>query len=153
MAKQPNALSGAVKLIVWIDYTNHVGITERRRVTPHFLWWGSSKYHKTDQHFMRAHCHERDAVRDFAMADIHRWSYEAPSVCEHGDHPAPRGNQFCSVACRQCEAATANHAEAECAGICHPSVRRAAKPQRTLAIAKAAQRGKSETKKKKPAKR
>lgn len=43
--------------------------------------------------------------------------YLLAGVCEHGDHPAPEGERFCSNACRECE-----HAEPldgfTCAGIC-----------------------------------
>lgn len=27
----------------------------------------------------------------------------AENVCEHGDHPAPPGNRFCSYGCQTCE--------------------------------------------------
>jgi len=42
---------------------------------------------------------------------------DAANVCEHGDHPAPEGQRFCSKACQRCEAADAPEDE-ECAGIC-----------------------------------
>jgi len=42
---------------------------------------------------------------------------EATNVCEHGDHPAPEGQRFCSRACQECEAADAPD-NMECAGIC-----------------------------------
>lgn len=44
---------------------------------------------------------------------------EPPNVCEHGDHPAPEGQRFCSKACQECEGTDAPD-DAECAGICDP---------------------------------
>lgn len=43
----------------------------------------------------------------------------AKNVCEHGDHPAPVGERFCSRACQRCEAMDADFSIATCAGICH----------------------------------
>jgi len=39
------------------------------------------------------------------------------NVCEHGDHPAPPGQRFCSDACAHCETSTCREGQ-ECAGIC-----------------------------------
>jgi len=39
------------------------------------------------------------------------------NVCEHGDHPAPAGVRYCSVACAECEALEPP-AGRECAGRC-----------------------------------
>lgn len=36
------------------------------------------------------------------------------NVCEHGDHPAPDGERFCSAACKQCE----GESRCGCDGIC-----------------------------------
>lgn len=36
------------------------------------------------------------------------------NVCEHGDHPAPAGQRFCSEACQRCEAESVNG----CDGLC-----------------------------------
>lgn len=41
----------------------------------------------------------------------------AANVCEHGDHPAPEGQRFCSKACQDCEHVDGTDDE-ECAGIC-----------------------------------
>jgi hypothetical protein len=43
---------------------------------------------------------------------------EVPNVCEHGDHPAPEGQRFCSPECQRCEGADQDGDE--CAGLCHP---------------------------------
>jgi hypothetical protein len=40
------------------------------------------------------------------------------NVCEHGDHPAPDGQIFCSKACKVCEATEHDATKTECAGIC-----------------------------------
>jgi hypothetical protein len=39
------------------------------------------------------------------------------NTCEHGDHPAPLGQRFCSLACMECEETEAP-ADKECAEIC-----------------------------------
>lgn len=41
----------------------------------------------------------------------------AENVCEHGDHPAPAGQRFCSPECKRCEATDADFSVG-CAGIC-----------------------------------
>ena len=52
-------------------YTNYKGNEERRVVsTKVHIWHGVSKYHKGDQHFLRAYDYDREGIRDFAMSDI-----------------------------------------------------------------------------------
>jgi hypothetical protein len=41
----------------------------------------------------------------------------AENVCEHGDHPAPKGKRFCSPECAQCELLDADFSVG-CAGLC-----------------------------------
>lgn len=45
---------------------------------------------------------------------------ECPWVngCEHGDHPAPEGQRFCSRECEECEHTDHDAEHADCAGIC-----------------------------------
>lgn len=46
-------------------------------------------------------------------------SEDAENVCEHGDHPAPEGQRFCSPECAACELEDVK--EDGCAGICNAS--------------------------------
>ncbi len=39
------------------------------------------------------------------------------NTCEHGDHPAPVGQRFCSTACQRCESMEQLDGET-CAGLC-----------------------------------
>ncbi len=50
-------------------YTNWRGETSNRYVTPELIFFGSSKYHKGEQWFMRAMDHTKGDVREFALAD------------------------------------------------------------------------------------
>ena len=40
------------------------------------------------------------------------------NVCEHGDHPAPAGQRFCSRACAECELTEHDAERFECVGVC-----------------------------------
>lgn len=44
-------------------------------------------------------------------------NYPDVNVCEHGDHPAPDGQRFCSEECKRCEMTDADFSIG-CAGIC-----------------------------------
>lgn len=41
----------------------------------------------------------------------------AENVCEHGDHPAPAGQRYCSPGCQECDGTECGE-EVECAGVC-----------------------------------
>ena len=56
---------------VELDYTNWKGERRLRRVLPHELWYGTTNYHPTPQWFIRAIDLEKNAMRDFALRDIH----------------------------------------------------------------------------------
>ncbi len=58
---------------VTILYTNHRGETADRVISPQYTWFGSTEFHPVNQWFMHAWCYERQAFRDFAMADIKEW--------------------------------------------------------------------------------
>lgn len=62
-----------------IDYTNHYGDRGLRTVWPMRLWWGESEWHEGEQLLMDAWDAEKDAMRTFAVKDIHGW------------RPAPKG--------------------------------------------------------------
>jgi predicted DNA-binding transcriptional regulator YafY len=55
------------------EYTNHQGETIIRRVFPQYLWFGKTQWHPEPQWFLRAYDTNKQAYRDFAMRDIHRW--------------------------------------------------------------------------------
>lgn len=60
------------KLIV-IDYTNWKGERRERSVIPVRMYWGQTEHHPRNQWLMEAWDVAKEAVRTFAMADIHSW--------------------------------------------------------------------------------
>lgn len=56
--------------ILSFRYTNWQGKTAVRHVRPLDIWFGYSEYHKEKQWFLKAIDIEKDAIRDFAFADI-----------------------------------------------------------------------------------
>ena len=56
---------------VELDYTNWKGERRLRRVLPRELWYGATNYHPEPQWFIRAIDLEKNAVRDFALRDVH----------------------------------------------------------------------------------
>lgn len=57
---------------VTIDYTNHKGIREERRIIPISIHFEENNYHKGAQWFLRATAVDRNnESRMFAMKDIH----------------------------------------------------------------------------------
>lgn len=56
---------------VILDYTNWKGERRLRRVLPRELWYGVTNYHREPQWFIRGVDLEKNAVRDFALRDIH----------------------------------------------------------------------------------
>ena len=58
---------------VVIDYTNYRGERSKRLVNPVRIYFGSNQWHEDPQWLMEAYDHEKEANRDFAMKDIHKW--------------------------------------------------------------------------------
>lgn len=56
---------------VILDYTNWRGERSRRPVEPVALYWGSNEWHPESQMLLEAIDLEKDAVRSFAVRDIH----------------------------------------------------------------------------------
>lgn len=52
-------------------YTNWKGETEMRRVIPHCLRFGQTPYHKEDQWLLECFDCDKEALRTFALKDIH----------------------------------------------------------------------------------
>lgn len=57
-----------MELIFW--YKNHRGEEGYRRVRPISIRYGASEWHTEPQWLMRAHDLEKEAEREFAMADM-----------------------------------------------------------------------------------
>ena len=51
-------------------YTNHRGEVSERTVTPHKIYFAETKWHSPAQWIMHAHDHQKEQVRDFAMAQM-----------------------------------------------------------------------------------
>ena len=54
-----------------IDYTNYEGKRQVREITPIQFFWGSNIYHREPQMLLNATCHEKEALRTFAVLSIH----------------------------------------------------------------------------------
>lgn len=50
-------------------YKNHQGKTRVRLVIVKRIWFGQTKWHPEPQWFIRGHCTEHNADRDFALVD------------------------------------------------------------------------------------
>lgn len=61
------------KNTVIITYTNWRGETGERQIVPIELWYGSTEWHSEPQWLLKALDVEKQAERDFAMADIASW--------------------------------------------------------------------------------
>ncbi|MGL4253974.1 MAG: WYL domain-containing protein [Fusobacteriaceae bacterium] len=66
MIGQPNRL-------VAIDYTNWEGKRSIRYVKPKYMYYGSTKYHTTEQWFVKAFDVQKQDWRRFALNNIHEW--------------------------------------------------------------------------------
>jgi predicted DNA-binding transcriptional regulator YafY len=64
------------KMRVLIDYTNYRGERSVRKIVPGQLYFGHNEFHKEDQWLLDALDVEKDALRTFAMKDIHSWAVE-----------------------------------------------------------------------------
>ncbi|MGB0848221.1 MAG: WYL domain-containing protein [Thiolinea sp.] len=78
---------------VWkIDYTNWKGETRERRINPGRVWYGDTEFHPKRQWLLQAFDIEKQAVRNFALADIHSVTVERPmtqtcSSCQFWRNP------------------------------------------------------------------
>ncbi len=60
-------------LQVKIDYTNWRGERSVRTIIPKEIIYSSNEYHKEEQWLLVAEDCEKNALRTFAMKDIHSW--------------------------------------------------------------------------------
>lgn len=58
---------------VLIDYTNHRGDRDIRRIVPQRLWFGEAEWHPGKQWILDAWDMDRGAIRSFAMTGVHSW--------------------------------------------------------------------------------
>lgn len=66
-------ITGATVLIL---YTNWQGVTEQRYITPITgtnRWHEGDKFHPRPQWVFDAWCHDRNAIRTFCYASVHKW--------------------------------------------------------------------------------
>jgi len=63
---------------VTIDYTNYRGERGVRIIYPEKVFWGRNEWHPIDQWLMEAFDVEKNALRTFAMKDIHGWDVTLP---------------------------------------------------------------------------
>jgi predicted DNA-binding transcriptional regulator YafY len=60
-------------IAITIDYANHRGERGLRRILPEKIEFLESGWHPDPQWILLAWDLEKDAVREFAMKDIHSW--------------------------------------------------------------------------------
>lgn len=65
-----NAHEKAVRIL----YTNYKGETAHRIIVPDKIWFGATEWHPEDQWLLDAFDLEKNALRNFALKDIHEWS-------------------------------------------------------------------------------
>ena len=58
---------------VEIDYTNYRGERAKRLIRPMSICFAANEYHPTVQWLIEAVDLEKDAIRTFAMTQIHSW--------------------------------------------------------------------------------
>ena len=58
---------------VSIDYTNYKGERKIRIILPQMIWFGHTEHHPEHQWILEAWDLEKNALRSFAMRDIHKW--------------------------------------------------------------------------------
>ncbi len=66
-----DAIAG--RATVEIDYTNHRGEREVRRVQPRTLTFGVTPHHSTPQWIVDSFCLARNSMRSFALGGVHAW--------------------------------------------------------------------------------
>jgi len=59
---------------ITLDYTNYKGERAFRRVVPISISFTSNEWHKEPQWILKAFDLDREAERNFAIKDIHKWT-------------------------------------------------------------------------------
>jgi len=59
---------------VIIDYTNYKGERGTRVIRPNQIFFGQNEWHPDPQWLLTAYDLEKDALRVFAVGDIHKWT-------------------------------------------------------------------------------
>jgi predicted DNA-binding transcriptional regulator YafY len=65
--------------VVEIDYTNWKGSRGQRTIRPISIIFNNSLWHPEPQWLLRALDIKKDAIRYFALKDVHGWKKSAPS--------------------------------------------------------------------------
>lgn len=56
-----------------LDYINHRGERATRLVDPERVWLGNTEWHAGDQWLLECYDHDREAKRNYALAEIQHW--------------------------------------------------------------------------------
>lgn len=59
--------------IVKVNYTNYKGETSTRIIIPKVIYFGANEWHHEQQWIMVVFDVEKNALREFAIKDIHEW--------------------------------------------------------------------------------
>ena len=65
-AAEPAPVGGPIRL----TYRNWRGEVSDRKITPKSVWFGATDWHPEPQWLLRAYDHDKQADRDFALADF-----------------------------------------------------------------------------------
>ncbi|WP_308290070.1 DUF1653 domain-containing protein [Mycolicibacterium sp. PAM1] len=72
----------ALGTTVRIDYVNYRGERAKRTITPVRVWYGETDWHAGKQWLLEGFDHDREAVRNYALADIVSWENMVPAEGE-----------------------------------------------------------------------
>lgn len=67
---------------VQIDYTNWEGKRGLRVIEPRYMYYGSNEWHQEEQWLLNALDVDKQAIRTFAMKDIHSWQPQTKKDAE-----------------------------------------------------------------------
>jgi hypothetical protein len=70
---------------VYILYTNWKGETAWRKVLPWKMLFKSTPHHQEEQWILKAYDVDKNAERDFAMRDVHKWQVGVPEAYLTGE--------------------------------------------------------------------
>ncbi len=70
---QGEIVKDSLPAVVQIDYVNHRGERAWRTVLPESIRWDATEWHPEKQWLLWAWDFDRQAVRAFALKDVHGW--------------------------------------------------------------------------------
>ena len=80
-------------------YRNYKGEVSWRTITPIEVWYGTTEWHNQLQWFLKAQDHNRQALRDFALANFLGDTWNDAKVV-NGDHKAAMDREFAEISKR-----------------------------------------------------